>query len=113
MQESQTCNRRTMLCLMSSALAFASLPLLFPVKSVAKALRQGRGHRQARSVDHHTYQGTQTYLGDTNSLVALDRFKHQVHEDFVAGRITVVDGWVLSESEMALLVDRKASAIRG
>lgn len=79
MLESPTCNRRTMLCLMSSALAFISLPLMFPVKSVAKAL----------------------------SPVALDHFEHQVYQDFVAGRITVVDGWVLSDSEMALLAIEK------
>ena len=117
---SPTCNRRTMLCLMGSALTFISLSLMFPVKSVAKALRrlpgslallplhhdlfrQARGHMLAHSFDPRTYQAAQTYLRDPDSPVALDRFEHQVHQDFVAGRVAVVDGWVLSETEMALL----------
>ena len=103
---------------------FLSLPLMLPVKSVAKALsrlpgslallplhhdliRQVRGHMQIHSVDSRTYQVAQTYLRDPASPVALDRFQYQVHQDFVAGRVAVLDGWVLSENRTGFAIDRE------
>ena len=123
---SPTSNRRTMLWLMGSALAAVSLSLALPVKSVAKSLsrlpgslsllplhndlfRQARRHMQAHPGSQHIYQAAQTYLRTPDDPLALERFEHQVRQDFVAGRVTVVDGWVVAETELALLALVKRS----
>ena len=109
-----------MLYLMGSALAFISFPLMLPVKSVAKSLsrlpgflslpplhhdltRQAISHVQSHQVDRYTYQEVQIYLCDPDSPGAQDRIEHQIHQDFIAGRVAVVDGWLLSETEVTLL----------
>jgi hypothetical protein len=123
---SPTSNRRTMLWLMGSALAAVSLSLALPGKSVAKVLdclpgslsllplhnhlfQQARRRMQAHPDDRRLYQTAQTYLRAPDSPLALNHFEHQVRRDFVAGRVTVVDGWVVAETELALLALVKRS----
>jgi hypothetical protein len=126
MLRSATINRRTMLWLMSSALAAMAVSLALPVKSMAEGLgclpgslsllplhnnlfRQARRRMQTHPGDRRIYQAAQTYLYAPDNPVSLDRFEHQVRQDFVAGRIAVVDGWVVAETEVALLALVKRS----
>ena len=124
MLRSPATNRRTMLWLMGSALATVYLSVALPVEAVTRPLgrlpgslgllplqndllRQARRRIQARPGNRRLYQAAQTYLRSPDNPVALDRFEHHVRRDFVSGRVTVLDGWVVSETEVALLASVK------
>jgi hypothetical protein len=113
-------NRRTMFGLIGLALAAMFLSVALPAKSMAKRFgclpgslsllplhpdlfRQARRRMQAHPGDRRLYQTAQAYLRTPDNLHVLDHFEHQVRQDFVAGRLTVVDGWVVAETELALL----------
>lgn len=109
-----------MLRFLGSTLAIVSLSLMSPVKSVSKVLRrlngplgllplhyhayrQARRHMRTRAVDRRSYQVARAYLCAPDSPVALERLDNQVHQDYVTGCVAVVDYWVISETELALL----------
>ena len=127
MLRSATANRRTILRLMGSGLASLCLSLMAPPEAVANALsrlpgslsllplreevlRQARRHMQFQPVDRSIYQAARSYLHDPDHLSAVGRFERRVRKDFVAGRVAVVDGWVISETELAFLALLKRAA---
>lgn len=113
-------NRRNMLRLMGSALAALPLSLTLPIKSRAKPpgdlpgslsllplhpglFRQARRCLEAHPGRRRLYQVTQNFVHAMDNPHALARFRHIVRQDFLAGRVTVLDGWVVADTEMALL----------
>jgi hypothetical protein len=112
-------NRRAMLRLMGSVLAAASMLLILPIQSLAKVCgclpgslsllvsrdvcRQARRRVQTQPCERHVFQAAHAYVRAPDNPVALARFEYQVRQDFVAGRVTVVRGWVIAETELALL----------
>jgi hypothetical protein len=109
-----------MLQLMVSTLANMLLSLALPIKSVAEApgclpgsLRllslhddlfgQARLVMQAHPDRRRLNHAAQAYWHAPGNPRALDCFEHQVRQEFVAGRVIVLDGWVVAETELALL----------
>jgi hypothetical protein len=120
MWRSPTSSRRTMLWLIGSVLAAVSLAPAFPGKSVAKALgclpgslsllplhdklfRHARRYLHSHPGSRSLAQTAQIYLRSPDNPHSLARFEQQVRRDFVAGRVTIVDGWVVADTELALL----------
>jgi hypothetical protein len=48
-------------------------------------------------------QAAHAYLRVPDDPVARARYEHQARQDVVAGRVAVVRGWVVAETELALL----------
>jgi hypothetical protein len=69
----------------------------------AEAFRQARRQMRLHPVDPTRYRAAQRYLRHPGDRSALGRFEGTVQQDFVSGRVAVVDGWVISETELAVL----------
>lgn len=113
-------DRRTILRLMGAALATGHLSMMLPVRSEARTFaglpgslsllplqdglfRRARRRMQAHPRNRRLYQEALTYLRASDSARARERFEHHARLDFVGGRVTVIDGWLVSETELALL----------
>ena len=119
MLESHCRNRRALLRLMGPALFAASLSLKLPSQLLAMArqrvpdplrliasretCRHARRRVQLRGCDRPAVQAAHAYLHAPENPVARAHYERQAREDFVAGRVAVVRGWVVAETELALL----------
>jgi hypothetical protein len=120
MSSSPVRTRRTVLRLMTSVVAALSLPLSAPVRAGAEVgcrlpgslrmlpprgdlLRRARELAAARSTSREALQAAQDYFQRPKNRVALTRFEEQARRDFAAGRVALLDGWVVADAELALL----------
>jgi hypothetical protein len=66
-------------------------------------LRQARRLIQAQPWSRRASHVAQSYLAAPDDPLVLRRFERQVRRDFGAGQITILDGWLISKTEVALL----------
>ena len=112
-------NRRAMLRTMGAALAGAACSILLPGASLVQAsvgvpgplrvlasretCRHARRRVQVRPCAWSAVQTAKAYIRAPADAVARSRFEQQSRQDVVVGRISVLRGWVVAETELALL----------
>jgi hypothetical protein len=125
----QQAGRRTVLRLLSSALlALPYSPALSSPVSRADAralpgslgllpldtnlLRQAELRMRSGSRTRAAGAVVASFLRDPDNEVAVERFTLQVRSDIAAGRVTTVDGWLVADTELALLASIRHSSWR-
>ena len=119
MRESRYGDRRAILRTMGAALGGAACSLLLPGASLEQAgvgvpgplrliasretCRHARRRVQVRPCAWSAVQTAQAYLRAPEDAVARSCFEQQARQDVVVGRVSVVRGWVVAETELALL----------
>jgi hypothetical protein len=66
-------------------------------------LRQAELRMRSGSPTRGAAEVVASFLRNPDNEVVVERFMRQVHSDIAAGRVTTVDGWLVADTELALL----------
>jgi hypothetical protein len=66
-------------------------------------LRQAELRMRSGSRTRGAVEVVASFLRNPDNELVVERFMRQVHSDIAAGRVTTVDGWLVADTEVALL----------
>jgi hypothetical protein len=70
----------------------------------AALLTQARRHIKVHQGSNWSlYRAARRYRWGSENPRALAHLEHHIRRDFASGRVTILDGWLVSETEVALL----------
>jgi hypothetical protein len=75
-------------------------------------LRQAELRMRSGSRTRGAGEVVASFLRDPDNEVVVERFMLQVRSDIEAGRVTTVDGWLVADTELALLASIRHSSWR-
>jgi hypothetical protein len=118
MFESPYIGRRALLKSMASAVAAAFALFIWPAQRATrpfripaslgllasrKTCRHARRQMQLQPCERESVDAAQAYILAPENASARARYEHQARQDFIAGRIAVIQGWIVADTEVALL----------
>ena len=118
MFESPNIGRRALLKSMASALAAAFALLIWPAQRATRPLRlpaslgplasrktcrHARRQMQVQPCARESVDAARAYILAPENAFTRARYEHRARQDFIAGRIAVIRGWVVADTEVALL----------
>lgn len=68
-----------------------------------EVIRLAQSLVQNSNISQSTHSVVSTFLRQPGSSISVRRLEHHIRRDIVDGRTAILDGWVISETELVLL----------